>query len=785
MNNTGLFSSFCLILVTGLVLGVASPAARSNESSINDKSEIDKQEEPNLGETFSKTGLELPIIIRNRQFAIPFTVPTDSQVVPTEIELLYSNNGGQTWYSFARVPTTSPRKEFFFRADQDGDYLFLLRTWFKNNESRVSQPQRIRIVTTSNAADESKGTDVPGVTESQAAGSKRASENNAREQAGQPEVIQEGEPETEVNNEKEATLPLAAPATASVNALPPLETKSDSTIAEPKPLQEVVDKEAVTDASPEQSQASEEQESATLLFELPEGVDDLEEATSTGTVAQKPVIAPGAPSPLAPTPTDSAASEEQASRVKKLLELAKSNASRPSTAVTRVPAGSTATDSADTAESADIIRPGQIKSIALGHTPGGEPTVMVRWVRPGDITQTGSQGGLLRIERSNSPNGPWTTVAEGLESDRNGYWWRATQFDAVPFYLRTVCLDSYGKEWTDVTTQEINLSQALAGRILPSESGMSTGAGELALSPETKTDKEVVRAWQTPPVPEGVEDSEKQYLSGEGSFKNASMERASQGGTTMSAVPGATQVEKTAAVNKTETAFNYEPQPNPAVRGQNGRWQTDPGRLTLNPLFTEGFGSLFQSRRPQQSSGSAASGGQGMPVQSGEQRWFFSAGGKSTGGTSAVPPQSYENGYNGGYDSNMPANGAPVGGGSGYMDNGMGTGSESGIPGNLPGEGEVIYLDEHGNRIANPFAAGGPFAGAPQQYAEMGYGMPGNGGMSAYPSGQGVPYYNGAEYNGMEMAPYGGPGMAMPGGNVPDESNWKPGATSGNRFPGP
>lgn len=69
---------------------------------------------------------------RKSTFALPFQEPQSGRDVPKEVHLHVSSDRGQTWKLYAQSPPG--KKRFEFKAPQDGEYWFMLRTKFTSGE---------------------------------------------------------------------------------------------------------------------------------------------------------------------------------------------------------------------------------------------------------------------------------------------------------------------------------------------------------------------------------------------------------------------------------------------------------------------------------------------------------------------------------------------------------------------------------------------------------------------------------------------------------------------------
>ncbi len=95
-----------------------------------------------------------PTVTRQRAFAIPFTLSsTQDRDQPAEVRLFVSGDQGANWSLYQRQPPTVDR--FHFRAGQDGEFWFVVRTVGRLEEPvsvRDQQPELVVIVDTAEPA---------------------------------------------------------------------------------------------------------------------------------------------------------------------------------------------------------------------------------------------------------------------------------------------------------------------------------------------------------------------------------------------------------------------------------------------------------------------------------------------------------------------------------------------------------------------------------------------------------------------------------------------------------
>ncbi|MDO5580680.1 MAG: hypothetical protein Q4G69_06065 [Planctomycetia bacterium] len=669
----------------------------------------------------------IPVLIHQRNFAIPFSIQTGAEDPPVAIELLYTFDAGKEWRSFGRVQAASPQRNFFFRAEKDGEYWFALRTFFKSGKESASEAQKIKIQTAAENPQTAKAS-IPH------SGSKKL-----------PSKIDLVKSDTQKNSSK---APRKAPSTEKVKTFVKAAPKNSPDDPPLLMLPEDLPTSAKTKKEPVHSDDSELRKQKLLNM-----ANHSVQGPSSKTADGKNYPASGTFKNVSlesavPAPASLPSNESKGSGPQKENKSPNKN-----------PASKEQV-------SEDIVFPGKIKSISMGQTQSGEPTILIRWFRPEDAGEKNKKGGSITIERSESANGPWIPIVSNLDLDQKGYWWRATQMDTIPFHVRTVSVDSYGKEWKDVLPQKLDLSSNLQGRISGNgkpETNHYQGSvpaieNKAPNLPEKKGASQAsLSAWQDPPKPPeqssfmetGLQKELKNTVnSGSGtSVPNSPSENS--GNFAPENNPLAGQGQNSGPYPGSGTGQNpgtgysdlqsYTPSPSPNGNGNgygNGaqnnsapqrRYEpaTDPGRFSLNPIFTRGFGAIFhreESMNEEPPTRVPPVNGNANPYSnvsmSSDQAPVYSApngmpqnGMQMTGmpqnGIQSVPqtgairqetpsrrsifqaparenppasPQQPQNGYNNG---EMSWNGGPA-----------------------PGAGDVIYLDQNGNRIQNPFPQG-------------------------------------------------------------------------------
>lgn len=91
-----------------------------------------------LGQTTAGTPPNLPEVLTSRQpvFAIPFRVDSTSDPTrqPVEVQLYVSNDNGDHWQQYAKA--TPAQQHFMFRAAEDGEYWFAIRTVDRSGQAK-------------------------------------------------------------------------------------------------------------------------------------------------------------------------------------------------------------------------------------------------------------------------------------------------------------------------------------------------------------------------------------------------------------------------------------------------------------------------------------------------------------------------------------------------------------------------------------------------------------------------------------------------------------------------
>lgn len=412
----------------------------------------------------------------------------------------------------------------------------------------------------------------------------------------------------------------------------------------------------------------------------------------------------------------------------------------------------------------EILFPGKIKELKLGASSVGTLSLTLRWFRAHEIGLTSESDGKIKIERAESPEGPWQLVAPdatGIPSTQSGFWFAVSRDrETKPFYVRVVMVDSYGKEWIDMIPNPVNLSNAGRGGGNSNQSGTLEGQ-----------QKDFSQASYEKEMPSYQPQLNKSENSGIQTWKNNPLDESEAR-------------ELTAALDHgTSSPASSNPLPEPQVSTKRKRIHrnppTDPSQITLNPLLTRGLNIFGDEESERVDDG--YDNGNPPPY-----------GGNPPNGLGAERPQppkrsifmspkeyeaelaAYEAEQNGGYGNQGYGNqgygnqgygnqgyGNQGYGNQGYGNQGYGSqgygGRSSGVLGwNDPGangggpsqqpsqpqyqQPSVVYEDANGNVIDNPYTNGqivnGRFVSGPLAGAQViGGSYPGDGSMVANGNG--------------------------------------------------
>ncbi len=299
-----------------------------------------------------------------------------------------------------------------------------------------------------------------------------------------------------------------------------------------------------------------------------------------------------------PLGTPSAASSNDAdAKSSRLLDLARGTANGEKSSVGQ--------ETAETSSNAASTQPatGKIKSVGPAKEKGTDRLILIlRWFRPSEIEEEARRGrpATIAVERAPSLDGPWTRVGEELDAEREWFAWPATDAETTPFYVRTVATDDEGNQWIDATPQPLDLSASWVQAALGSYKGpkfnvkksseSENGDAENDADAEEKEtnasvgklgggNKRLIRnASSTDSV--DAEDENAEDESGVGSTKEKK------------------SAKKSASTKRAQASAARRPRPKvPAP--------TNPNEFSLNPLFTQGFGVLFQAAQTRRGDGEA------------------------------------------------------------------------------------------------------------------------------------------------------------------------------------
>ncbi|MBR5244331.1 MAG: hypothetical protein IKW13_08850, partial [Thermoguttaceae bacterium] len=236
---------------------------------------------------------------------------------------------------------------------------------------------------------------------------------------------------------------------------------------------------------------------------------------------------------------------------------------------------------------------GKIKSLGPAKEKGTDRLILIlRWFRPSEIEEEARRGrpATIAVERSTSPNGPWTRVGENLDSEREMFFWYATDAETTPFYVRTVATDDEGNEWSDAIPQPLDLSASWVQAALGSYKGPKFNVKKSSDDEDGAKDAE-------------KDDADAKKLGSKRLIRNASStdsvdaDDANLEDATKDGGKKADASSKKAESTKRAQA-NAARRPRPNVPAP-----TNPNEFELNPLFTKGFGVLFQAAQTRRGDG--------------------------------------------------------------------------------------------------------------------------------------------------------------------------------------
>ncbi len=316
-----------------------------------------------------------------------------------------------------------------------------------------------------------------------------------------------------------------------------------------------------------------------------------EETFALNETAEEPVDEPPLGTPAAP---------ENASdgRASKLLDLA---------------GGAPNADASQTAETGEVdaSRPatGKIKSLGPAKEKGTDRLVLVlRWFRPSELEEARrGRPATIAVERAADPNGPWTRIADSLSSEREWFSWFAGTDETKPFYVRTVATDDEGNEWIDATPQPLDLSakwaRAALGRVVwPESTDDGDEEEKKADGADGKADSDaaIVAATGSKSSVGGLIRNASSVDSVDVDEPNADEEEKEASGS--DGAKSSAKTKKSVATERAQTTSAAPRRPRPNVPAP-----TNPNEFSLNPLFTQGFGVLFQAAQTRRGDGESDS----------------------------------------------------------------------------------------------------------------------------------------------------------------------------------
>lgn len=249
-------------------------------------------------------------------------------------------------------------------------------------------------------------------------------------------------------------------------------------------------------------------------------------------------------------------------------------------------------ETAETSETAAPTQPatGKIKSVGPAKEKGTDRLILIlRWFRPSEIEEEARRGrpATIAVERGPSLDGPWTRVGENLDSERELFFWYATDAETTPFYVRTVATDDEGNQWFDATPQPLDLSASWVQAALGSYKGPKFNVKKSSESEigDAKDDAENAVSSDAGKLGGG----NKRLIRNASSTDSVDAEDANE---ESEKVGGS--AKKAASTERAQAS--RRPRPNvPAP--------TNPNEFSLNPLFTQGFGVLFQAAQTRRGDG--------------------------------------------------------------------------------------------------------------------------------------------------------------------------------------
>ncbi len=307
------------------------------------------------------------------------------------------------------------------------------------------------------------------------------------------------------------------------------------------------------------------------------------------------------------TPPAASANEPEA-KSNRLLDLARGTAKGEKSSV-----GKDADETSGTAASTQPAT-GKIKSVGPAKEKGTDRLILIlRWFRPSEIEEEARRGrpATIAVERATSPNGPWTRVGKNLDSEREMFFWYATDAETTPFYVRTVATDDEGNQWIDATPQPLDLSASWVQAALGSYKGpkfnvkksMDDGTGDAKDDAENADSTDAGKTENGAKLGSGkLGGGNKRLIRNAASStdsvdaENVDAEDANEESGKSGDSDSGGSAKKAASTKRAQASAPRRPRPNvPAP--------TNPNEFELNPLFTKGFGVLFQAAQTRRGDG--------------------------------------------------------------------------------------------------------------------------------------------------------------------------------------
>lgn len=250
---------------------------------------------------------------------------------------------------------------------------------------------------------------------------------------------------------------------------------------------------------------------------------------------------------------------------------------------------------------------GKIKSVGPAKEKGTDRLILIlRWFRPSEIEEEARRGrpATIAVERATSLDGPWTRVGENLDSERELFFWYATDAETTPFYVRTVATDDEGNQWVDAIPQPLDLSASWVQAALGSYKGPKFNVEK---TPDDGTGDAKSDAENAPSDDGGKTEKRAKIGGGKLGGGNKRLIRNAASSTDSVDAEDANEeseesgksggsAKKAASTERAQASAPRRPRPNvPAP--------TNPNEFSLNPLFTQGFGVLFQAAQTRRGDG--------------------------------------------------------------------------------------------------------------------------------------------------------------------------------------